>query len=294
MPRRQKKQSEDIEDLIDEEPPKSINPYDVLGVAKDSTPEHIKSAYRKAALKHHPDKAEDKEAAHNRFQEIAFAYAILSDPRRRSRYDTTGRTEETVDLDDDDFNWTEYYREQYEGIVTAEAIEKFKNEYKGGDEERNDLIDAYKKFKGNMNKMYEVVMLSNPVEDEDRFRAILDAAIADGTVPAHKKYTEEPERSRRKRMKNVNKEAKEADDAAKEMAGTKKNKKKAQGDGDLGDLAALIQQRQKKGRSESFLDQLEAKYAPDSNKGKKRAPPMDEPPEEAFQRTASRAKKGKK
>ncbi|KAB2570914.1 uncharacterized protein LTHEOB_11279 [Lasiodiplodia theobromae] len=292
MPRKQKKQTEDIEDLIDEEPPKSIDPYDVLGVAKDATPDHIKSAYRKAALKHHPDKAEDKQAAHTKFQEIAFAYAILSDPRRRSRYDTTGRTEETVDLEDDDFNWVQYYKEQFEGIVTAEAIEKFKNEYKGGDEERNDLIDAYNKFKGNMNKIYEVVMLSNPLEDEDRFRDILDAAIADGTVPALKKYTEESEKSRRDRIKKAKKEAEEADDAAKEMAGPKKKQKKAQG-GDLGDLAALIQQRQK-GRSESFFDQLEAKYAPDSKKGKKRAPPLDEPPEEAFQRTASRAKKGKK
>ncbi|OJD40352.1 uncharacterized protein BKCO1_100012 [Diplodia corticola] len=292
MPRKQKKRSEDIEDLIDEEPPKSIDPYEVLGVAKDAAPDHIKSAYRKAALKHHPDKAEDKEAAHAKFQEIAFAHAILSDPRRRSRYDTTGRTEETVDLEDDDFNWTEYYKEQYEDIVTAEAIEKFKNEYKGGDEERNDLIDAYKQFKGNLNKIYEVIMLSNPLEDEDRFRAILDAAIADGTVPAEKKYTDESERSRQNRMKKARKEAEEADDAAKEMEGTKK-KKKAQGDGGLGDLAAMIQQRQK-GRSESFFDQLEAKYAPDSKKGKKRAPPMDEPPEEAFQRTASRAKKGKK
>lgn len=238
------------------------------------------------------DKADDKEAAHAKFQEIAFANAILSDARRRSRYDTTGRTEETVDLEDDDFNWAEYYKEQYEGIVTAEAIEKFKREYKGGDEEKNDVIEAYKKFKGNMNKIYEVVMLSNPLDDEERFRAILDAAIEQGTVSAEKKYTEESERGRQKRMKNAEKEADEADGAAQEMEGSKKKKKKDQG-GDLGDLAALIQQRQK-GRATSFFDQLEAKYAPESKKGRKRAPPMDEPPEEAFQRNAARAKKGRK
>ncbi|KAK7703784.1 hypothetical protein SLS57_010747 [Botryosphaeria dothidea] len=293
MPRKQKNQAEDIEDLIDEEPPKSINPYHVLGVVSDATPDQIKSAYRKAALKHHPDKADDKEAAHAKFQEIAFAYAILSNPRRRSRYDTTGRTEETVDLEDDDFNWTEYYKEQFEGIVTAEAIEKFKQEYKGGAEERNDLLEAYKKFKGNMNKIYEIIMLSNPLEDEERFRSILDAAIADGTVPVEKNYAEESEKSRQNRMKAARKEADEADDAAKEIGTSDKKKKKTQAGGDLGDLAAMIQQRQK-GRAESFFDQLEAKYAPDSKKGKKRAPPPDEPPEEAFQRTASRAKKGKK
>lgn len=144
-----------------------------------------------------------------------------------------------------------------------------------------------------MNKIYEIIMLSNPLEDEERFRSILDAAIADGTVPVEKNYAEESEKSRQNRMKAARKEADEADDAAKEIGTSDKKKKKTQAGGDLGDLAAMIQQRQK-GRAESFFDQLEAKYAPDSKKGKKRAPPPGEPPEEAFQRTASRAKKGKK
>ncbi|EKG13117.1 Heat shock protein DnaJ [Macrophomina phaseolina MS6] len=293
MPRKQQNQAEDIEDLISGEPPTSIDPYRVLGVANDATSDVIKTAYRKAALKHHPDKADDKEVAHTKFQEIAFAYAILSDPRRRSRYDTTGRIEETVDLEDDEFNWTEFYKEQFEGIVTTEAIEKFKQEYKGGAEERSDLLEAYKKFKGSMSKIYQVIMLSDPLEDEERFRSILDTAIADGTVPAEKNYTEESEKSRQNRMKAVRKEADEAKDALNEIKGSAKRKKRSQADGDLGDLAALIQKRQK-GRAESFFDQLEAKYAPDSKKGKKRAPPPEEPSEEAFQRTASRAKKGKK
>ena len=59
----------------------------------------------------------------------------------------------------------------------------------------------------------------------------------------------------------------------------------------MSDLAALIQQRQKS-RAGGFLDHLEAKYAPKS-KGSKRATPMEEPLEEAFQATAARAKKRK-
>src|ERR1700761_1323899 len=106
------------EELADEAPT-SINPYEVLDLAKEATAEEVKSAYRKSALKHHPDKAapEDRDTAHTKFQEIAFAYAILSDPRRRSRYDTTGRTEESLDIDDDDFNWTDFFRTQYKEVV---------------------------------------------------------------------------------------------------------------------------------------------------------------------------------
>ncbi|KAF2137663.1 uncharacterized protein K452DRAFT_312257 [Aplosporella prunicola CBS 121167] len=284
MPRKAKHAEEE---LFDEEPPTSIDPYAVLGVDKDATPDKIKSAYRKAALKHHPDKAQDKEDAHVKFQEIAFAYAILSDERRRSRYDRTGRTDESVDIEDDDFNWADFYKAQFEDVVNEAAIDKFKNEYKGSDEEKGDLIAAYNKFEGNMNKIYQVVMLSNPLEDEDRFRGILDATIEDGTITSHKKYAEESEASIERRKKYARKEKKAAEKYGNEL-NEKKKSKKAKGDGDLGDLAALIQQRQK-GRASTFLDNLEAKYAP-----KKRSTPMDEPSEEAFQRTASRAKKGKK
>ena len=82
------------EDIEVDEAPTEIDPYAVLSLDKDATQDQVKSAYRKAALKYHPDKAspEDKDSAHTKFQEIAFAYAILSDQRRRKRYDTTGRT----------------------------------------------------------------------------------------------------------------------------------------------------------------------------------------------------------
>ena len=59
----------------------------------------------------------------------------------------------------------------------------------------------------------------------------------------------------------------------------------------MSDLAALIQQRQAS-RAGGFFDHLEEKYAPKS-RGNKRATPMEEPPEEAFQATAARAKKRK-
>ncbi|KAJ9635252.1 hypothetical protein H2201_003212 [Coniosporium apollinis] len=280
-----------LEDLSDE-PPSSINPYETLGLDKSATADQVKTAYRKAALKHHPDKASEsnKAAAHTKFQEIAFAYAILSDPRRRSRYDSTGRTEESLDLEGDDFSWTDFFRAQFENVVSEEAINNFKAEYQGGDEERTHLLAAYTAGKGNMTQVYQQVMLSNPADDDARFRTIINQAIKDGEVEPYKKFTEESDASIKRRIKAAKKEAKEAEAYGEELKQKKGKGAKKAANGEAS-LAALIQQRQK-GRAENFLDDLEAKYAPQvAKKGRKRAAPGDEPSEEAFEKTAERARK---
>lgn len=62
--------------------------YDTLGVRENATAEEIKRAYRKAAMRVHPDRNVGREAAvHAKFQQIKEAYAILSDPEQRSVYD---------------------------------------------------------------------------------------------------------------------------------------------------------------------------------------------------------------
>lgn len=64
--------------------------YEVLGVARDATTDQIKSAYRKLALKYHPDRNPGDKDAEQRFREAAEAYAVLSDGEKRSRYDRFG------------------------------------------------------------------------------------------------------------------------------------------------------------------------------------------------------------
>lgn len=65
--------------------------YEVLGVGRDARPEEIKSAYRKAALRWHPDRNPDKkQEAEARFREATEAYSVLSDPQKRAAYDRYG------------------------------------------------------------------------------------------------------------------------------------------------------------------------------------------------------------
>ncbi|XP_067385527.1 dnaJ homolog subfamily B member 2-like [Emydura macquarii macquarii] len=66
--------------------------YDVLGVPRNASSDDIKKAYRKAALKWHPDKnPENKEDAERKFKEIAEAYEVLSDEEKRDIYDRYGK-----------------------------------------------------------------------------------------------------------------------------------------------------------------------------------------------------------
>ena len=64
--------------------------YEVLGVIKSASPEEIKKAYRKLALKYHPDKNKGDKTAENKFKEASEAYHVLSDKERRSNYDQFG------------------------------------------------------------------------------------------------------------------------------------------------------------------------------------------------------------
>lgn len=64
--------------------------YEVLGVSKTATDEEIKKAYRKLALKYHPDYNPGDKSAEEKFKEINEAHEVLSDPEKRKRYDQFG------------------------------------------------------------------------------------------------------------------------------------------------------------------------------------------------------------
>ena len=64
--------------------------YDILNVSKSSSQDEIKKAYRKVAMKYHPDKNPDNKQAEEKFKEAAEAYSVLSDQNKRNRYDQMG------------------------------------------------------------------------------------------------------------------------------------------------------------------------------------------------------------
>lgn len=64
--------------------------YDVLGVSKDASEDEIKKAYRKIAIKYHPDRNPGNKEAEEKFKEAAEAYDVLHDPQKRQQYDQFG------------------------------------------------------------------------------------------------------------------------------------------------------------------------------------------------------------
>ncbi|HEX8546226.1 MAG TPA: molecular chaperone DnaJ [Cytophagaceae bacterium] len=64
--------------------------YEILGVSKSSSEDEIKKAYRKLAIKYHPDKNPDDPSSEDKFKEAAEAYEILSNPEKKQRYDQFG------------------------------------------------------------------------------------------------------------------------------------------------------------------------------------------------------------
>lgn len=85
------------------------NPYQVLGVERTAGQDEIKTAYRKLALRYHPDRNPGDPEAEERFKEVSQAYATLRDPASRTRFDSFGNAGGRPDFDTVD--WQSVFRE---------------------------------------------------------------------------------------------------------------------------------------------------------------------------------------
>ncbi|CAD6190214.1 unnamed protein product [Caenorhabditis auriculariae] len=229
--------------------------YEVLHAEKSSSAAEIKKAYYKQSMKFHPDKAEDneekKKEATVRFQIISKVYGILSDKEKRAVYDETGAIDEENALSDEEAVnvWRKLFKK-----VTLEDLEKFCEEYKGSEEERLDVRNAYEKNGGDMTKIMNEVLVASS-EDEERIKDIIKELIKEGKLKETKKFKSSTSKAKTAtRQKKAAKEAKEAEQYLKEI----------QAKEGFDDLQTAIMKRSaaRSSTMDNFYDSLAEKYAP--------------------------------
>jgi DnaJ family protein C protein 9 len=297
---RQQADDDDDDDNIDDgagdRPPRFRGKtfYEILDVPASATRIQLKRAYKKQALRYHPDHNRSEHASAE-FQMLTLVHQTLGDAARRAHYDKTGRvlTDESEAFEDA----YAYYRTQFPKI-TAQDIEKFRATYVGSADERDDLYAAFRQCKGNMRDVCDSVPFGS-ADAAQRFVKLVEAALTSALADVPKAYTRAFKASRTGLVKQLRrfeaKEAKEAKAAADELGH----------DGSMDSLTALIQSRNKDRAAAggAFGNYLERKYATkkkpkkkgsssSSTKKRKSAAP---PSEEEFQKMqASMLKRAKK
>src|SRR5690606_3194679 len=86
--------------------------YNILGVEKSASQDDIKNAFRKLAMKYHPDKTKGDKTAEDKFKEVNEAYEVLRDPEKRKKYDTMGsnwKAYEQSGGQQGGFDWSQFY-----------------------------------------------------------------------------------------------------------------------------------------------------------------------------------------
>jgi len=216
--------------------------YEVLGITKEKVTDEkaLRSAYMKAALKNHPDKApaEERETCTKKFQIIQKVYELFKDEELRKIYDQTGTwpDDEKIELDIASF-----------GRLDENAILEFKKMYQGSEEERQDIKKYYEEGNGDIFHICDNVFFLNVLDDEEKVNSIVESLIESGEM---KKLTKgvKSAKVRDQKIKKAKKEAAEAEEVMKE-----KNL-----GGGMDDLKKMILAKQKS--RGSFLDDLEKKY----------------------------------
>jgi len=253
---------------------KALDYYQLLGVERDASAQEIKKAYRKTALRLHPDHNKAANAT-EQFQRLAKVHGVLSDPAKRAYYDKHGELDEEGSEQFD--NCYEYWRSVFPAFDVSD-IDKFEKKYVGSSMEDEDMVDAYHEHRGDMSLILECVPFAE-IEKmayiSKRLRTLVKEGRAsdewlDQLTTSCKRFQKDAKKIARKR----NREAKEAEVEARKLGvgasffdaapGAPQRRLGHQpGVGGVpAGLAAMIGARQqtRKQAQGMFLDNLAAKY----------------------------------
>jgi curved DNA-binding protein len=119
--------------------------YKILGVSKTATEDEIKKAYRKLAVKYHPDKNAGDKQAEAKFKEINEANEVLSDPEKRKRYNELGSNWKNYQQPgyQDGFDWGKYQHQGAGGQTQYTDFGDFGSTFGGGDGGFSDFFEAF-------------------------------------------------------------------------------------------------------------------------------------------------------
>ncbi|KAK7200530.1 chaperone protein DNAj [Novymonas esmeraldas] len=233
--------------------------YTTLGVPKESTLEEITRAYRRLALRYHPDRNPD---GVEEFKAIANAYALLSDPDRRAVYDVSGVASDFAAASHD---VPDEVARQQRSAELADQVRDFFASYAGSAEERDDVVRGYEKCDGDFKKMVrQYLLFDNGVTTEvQRLHRLVLRLIEKGKLSPTAAWaaTSTPV-SLLKLERFMRREREEAEEVAKEMS-----REAAAASAAAGDLSALqvaIRQRQQSSYT-AMLDHLERTYVTKKN-----------------------------
>ena len=136
--------------------------YEILGVSRTASDDEIKKAYRKLAIKYHPDKwagkpEDERKAAEEKFKDIASAYETLKDPDKRAKYDRFGSTDSSWNINMDDF---------WKGFDTSDIFGSFFNGFSTGNfsYRTNDYAQAGTNINVSVNVTLSQVMNNDSID----------------------------------------------------------------------------------------------------------------------------------
>eukprot|EP00186_Timspurckia_oligopyrenoides_P004642 CAMPEP_0182449980 /NCGR_PEP_ID=MMETSP1172-20130603/38089_1 /TAXON_ID=708627 /ORGANISM="Timspurckia oligopyrenoides, Strain CCMP3278" /LENGTH=266 /DNA_ID=CAMNT_0024647427 /DNA_START=119 /DNA_END=919 /DNA_ORIENTATION=+ len=234
------------------------NFYDVLGVSKDASTAEIKRAYRLLVVRVHPDKSSDHNAT-EKFQQLQRVYETLADDEKRKLYDESGCVWDDPDSENlfsgKSFEQLySYFRSMYKKIDTSD-IESYRDQYRGGKDEEEDIMDFYSRYNGKVSRIIDYIPYSEE-SDLQRFVELIDSLVEAKKLEKMSEYT----KSRKDLLKRAKQRPQNVKPEPKEVSSNEKHKFAGADNALVLAIEARNQQREQ--QMDSFFDSLAAKYAP--------------------------------